>query len=93
MQHNLKIPRTLKSILLLSVAFTFAFLLGEAVHELGHFLAHQVNGSPDAQIILNPFGASRIAGVKPLSLEAMAFTNAAGPLFNLALGMFWFVTL
>ena len=77
----------IKSILLLAGAFAFAFLLGEAVHELGHYLAHRAYGHTGIGIHLDPFGGSRIAGVRALPRAAMAWTSAAGPLANLACGV------
>jgi hypothetical protein len=75
-----------KSILLLAGAFTFAFLLGEMVHEFGHYLTHLAYGNTGVGIHLDPFGGSRIVGVTSLPLNVMGVTSAAGPLFNLALG-------
>lgn len=81
------ISRRLKSILLLAGAFTFAFLFGEMVHELGHYLAHLAFGNTSVRIHLDPFGGSRIVGVRSLPLNVMGVTSAAGPLFNLVIGM------
>ncbi len=85
---------TLKSILLLAGSFTFAFLLGEAVHEYGHYLANLNYGLQGVQIHLDPFGSSQIVGVPTPQNPVMGgVTGAAGPLFNLALGMGCFLLL
>jgi hypothetical protein len=77
--------RTLKSILLLAGSFTFAFLLGEMVHEFGHALGHIAYGSPGIRVYLDPFGSSHIAGANGLLDKVLAVTAATGPLFNLLL--------
>jgi hypothetical protein len=82
-----------RSTLLLAGSFAFAFLLGEAVHELGHYLAHRAYGTPDIGIHLDPFGGSHIVGVKSLPLEVMGVTSLAGPLLNLVLGILAFLVL
>jgi hypothetical protein len=74
-----------KSILLLAGAFTFAFLLGEMVHEFGHYLAHLAYGNAGVGVHLDPFGGSRIVGVTSLPLNVMGVTSAAGPLFDLVM--------
>jgi hypothetical protein len=82
--------QTVKSILLLFGSFTFAFLFGEMVHEYGHYLSHQFYGYEDVKIHLDPFGGSRIVGTPDLPVEMMGFTSAAGPLFDLAMGLLCF---
>jgi hypothetical protein len=82
-----------RSALLLAGSFAFAFLLGEAIHELGHYLAHRAYGTPDIWIHLDPFGGSHIVGVQSLPLEVMGATSLAGPLLNLALGVLAFLAL
>jgi hypothetical protein len=76
----------LQIFLLLAGSFTFAFLMAELIHELGHFLAHRIVGTQTAAIHIDPFGASQIYGVQALPLQQMGFTTAAGPGFNLILG-------
>jgi len=85
--------RSIKSILLLAGSFTFAFLLGEMVHEYGHYFAHLAFGNSNVQVILNPFGNSRILGVQSQPLAEMGVTSAAGPLTNLLLGLTLFFLL
>jgi hypothetical protein len=85
--------RRSKSILLLVGSFVFAFLLGEAVHELDHYLAHEAYGNAGIGIHLDPFGGSCIVGVTSLPLEVMGVTCAAGPLSNLALAIACFLLL
>jgi hypothetical protein len=72
--------------LLLLGSFTFVFLLGEAVHELGHFLAHRAYGV-EVGIRLDPFGGSRILHGSNAPNEIMGITSLAGPLFNLLVGI------
>ena len=84
---NTHSSQTFKSILLLAGAFIFAFLLGEMVHEYGHYLRHRAYGNLEAQVHLDPFGGSRIVGGNTLPAEVMGVTSAAGPLFNLVLGI------
>jgi heme/copper-type cytochrome/quinol oxidase subunit 3 len=79
--------KSIQSILLLSGAFTFAFLLGELVHEYGHYFTHLAYGNQGISVHLDPFGGSRIVDVSPLQDKAMGVTSAAGPLANLALGV------
>ncbi len=76
----------LRSGLLLFGAFVFAFCLGEAVHELGHFLAHRAYGT-EVGIRLDPFGGSRILNGSSAPQETWGFTTLAGPLFNLLVGV------
>ncbi|MEJ2446908.1 MAG: hypothetical protein P8Y37_03060, partial [Anaerolineales bacterium] len=77
----------LQIIIFLAGSFTFAFLLGEMVHELGHFLAHRYFGTANVSIHIDPFGNSRILGVQALPLRAMGITTAAGPGLNLLCGV------
>jgi hypothetical protein len=84
---NTRSNHPIKSILLLAGAFTFAFLLGEMVHEFGHYLSHLAYGNQNIRVHLDPFGGSRIVGVTSLPGEVMGITSAAGPLFNLSLGI------
>lgn len=76
----------LLSVLLLLGAFVFAFCLGEAVHELGHYLAHRAYGV-DVGIKLDPFGGSRILHGASATQEIWGITSLAGPLFNLVVGL------
>jgi hypothetical protein len=88
-----EISRSLKQVLFLSGSFTFAFLLGEMIHEYGHYLCHLAYSSPGVQAHLDPFGGSRIMGVTSLSEDVMGITSAAGPLFNLILGVIFLLLL
>ena len=71
--------------LLLLGSFVFAFCLGEAVHELGHFLMHRAYGV-DVGIKLDPFGGSRILHGSSAPQEIWGITSVAGPLLNLLAG-------
>jgi hypothetical protein len=73
-------------VLLLLGSFAFAFCLGEAVHELGHFLAHRAHGV-EVGIKLDPFGGSRILNGSSAPREIWGITSAAGPLFNVLVGV------
>jgi len=78
--------RYVKSFLLLTGSFTFAFLFGEMVHEYGHYLGHLAYGNPDnVQVHLDPFGGSMIVGVTTLPDKMISVTSATGPLFDLLL--------
>jgi hypothetical protein len=76
----------LMPILLLLGSFVFAFCLGEAVHELGHYLAHRAYGV-NVGIRLDPFGGSMILNGSSAPQEIMGITSLAGPLFNLLVGL------
>jgi hypothetical protein len=73
-------------VLLLLGSFAFVFCLGEAVHELGHFLAHRAYGV-EVGIKLDPFGGSRILHGSSAPAEIWGITSIAGPLFNLLVGL------
>jgi len=80
--------RSIKSILLLVGSFTFAFLLGELVHEYGHYLGHLAYRNPDnVQVHIDPFGGTMIVGVTSLPGKIISVTSATGPLFNLLLAV------
>jgi len=80
--------RSIKSILLLAGSFTFAFLLGELVHEYGHYLGHLAYGNPDnVWVHVDPFGGTMIIGVTSLPDKIISVTSATGPLFNLLLAV------
>jgi hypothetical protein len=72
--------------LLLFGAFVFVFCLGEAVHELGHFLAHRAYGT-EVGFRLDPFGDSRILNGSSAPQETLGLTSLAGPMFNLLVGL------
>jgi hypothetical protein len=76
----------LKPVLLLLGSFVFTFCLGEAVHELGHFLAHRFYGV-SVGIRLDPFGGSHILNGSSAPHELWGVTSLAGPLLNLLLGL------
>jgi len=80
--------RFINSILLLAGSFTFAFLLGELVHDYGHYLGHLAHGNPDnVQVHVDPFGGTMIVGVTSLPDKIISVTSATGPLFNLLLAV------
>jgi len=80
--------RSVKSILLLAGSFTFAFLLGEMVHDYGHYLGHLAYGNPDnVKVHLDPFGGTMIVGVSSLPDKVISVTSTTGPLFNLLLAV------
>jgi len=80
--------RSVKSILLLAGSFTFAFLLGELVHEYGHYLGQLAYGNPDnVKVHIDPFGGTMIVGVTSLPGKIISVTSATGPLFNLLLAV------
>lgn len=81
----------LRPVLLLLGSFTFAFCLGEAVHELGHYLAHRAYGY-DVGLVLDPFGGSHTLG-STSPQEIWGVTTAAGPLLNLLVSMTLFALL
>ena len=76
------------STLMLACSFTFAFLLGEMVHEYGHYFSHLAFGNHAVGVYLNPFGSSRMVGVtSDLPIRQMGLTSAAGPLTDLVLAL------
>jgi hypothetical protein len=79
--------QTIKSILLLAGAFTFAFLLGETIHDSGHYLSHKAYGNTQVQVHFDPFGGTRIIGADGLPEKVLGVTSAAGPLPNLVLAL------
>ena len=85
--------RRLKSILLLTGAFTFAFLFGELVHEFGHYFCHVVYDNAGVQVHIDPFGGTHISGADGLTDKVLGVTSAAGPLLNLASGLALFLLL
>jgi hypothetical protein len=76
----------MRQVLLLLGSFAFVFCLGEAVHEVGHFLAHRAYGV-EVGIRLDPFGGSRILHGSSAPQEIWGITSLAGPLFNLLVGL------
>ena len=78
--------KLIPSLLLLLGSFAFAFCLGEAVHELGHYLSHRLNGVT-VGIRLDPFGGSLIINGSSAPPETWGITTLMGPLFNLACGL------
>jgi hypothetical protein len=76
----------LPSVLLLLGAFVFAFTLGEAVREMGHFLANRAYGT-QAGIVLDPFGGSHIVGGSAVAVHGRGVTAIAGPLLDLMAGL------
>jgi hypothetical protein len=73
-------------VLLLLGSFVFVFCLGEAVHELGHFLVHRAYGV-HVGIRLDPFGGSRILHGVTAPQAIWGITSLGGPLFNLLSGI------
>lgn len=78
-------------VLLLLGSFVFAFILGEAVHELGHVLAHRLYGY-QVGMVLDPFGGSRTLGSSS-PRDIWGPTTAAGPLLNLLAALLIFMLL
>jgi len=96
MEHMMSNDQTksIKPILLLAGSFTFAFLLGELVHEYGHYLGHLAYGNPDnVQVHVDPFGGTMIVGVTSLPDKVISVTSATSPLLNLLLSVTCFLLL
>lgn len=85
--------RTVQSILLLAGAFTFAFLLGELIHDSGHYFCHLAYGISGVGVHFDPFGGTHISGADGLSVEVLGITSVAGPLSNLVLSLVVFTPL
>jgi len=85
--------QTIKSILLLAGSFTFAFLLGEFVHDSGHYLCHLAYGNFRVQVHFDPFGGTHISGANGFSDKILGVTSAAGPFSNLASSLVCFLLL
>lgn len=79
--------RTLRVIILLAGAFTFAFLLGELVHDSGHFFAHLAYGNTWIKVHFDPFGGTHIIGAGELPVDVLGVTSLAGPLSDLILAV------
>ena len=70
----------------------FAYLLGVAVHEVGHFLANTALGVPESRIVLHPFDLSQTIEVGDVSSAfgtawRRAVAGGSGPLLNVAVGV------
>jgi hypothetical protein len=85
--------KTTRTTLLLIGSFTFAFLLGEMVHDSGHYICHLVYGNHQVQVHFDPFGGTHISGADNLSVRVLGVTSAAGPLANLIFGLLSFILL
>ena len=85
-EPNLKAKSILLPVLLLLGSFMFAFCLGEAVHEFGHFITHRAYGV-NVGVRLDPFGGSKILNGASAPHEILGITSLAGPLFNLLVGI------
>ncbi len=85
--------KTIRTILLLGGAFTFAFLWGEMVHDSGHYICHLVYGNQQVEVHFDPFGGTHISGADSLPVQVLGVTSAAGPLGNLILGLMSFFAL
>ncbi len=72
-------------------AFTFAFVTNEAVHEMGHWLAHTAYGA-HVGVVLDPFGGARIVG-GATSSAPLTVTSLAGPLFSLIFSTLVFIAI
>ena len=81
-----------RSGLLVMGASVFAYLFGVVVHEVGHYLSSLILGVPEPGIVLHPFDLNQNIYGGDIS-QALgtrlrrAFSGAAGPLFNLLLGV------
>lgn len=82
-----KSSRLFRMIILLAGAFTFAFLLGELVHDSGHLYAHLAYGNTWIKVHFDPFGGTRIMGASELPADVLGVTSLAGPLSNLFLAI------
>nr|MBN1230176.1 hypothetical protein [Anaerolineae bacterium] len=78
--------QTIQAALLLFGSYVFVFLLGEAVHEFGHFVTDTLWGF-DVRIVLDPFGGSHIQWLGPYPDSPIMFPTIAGPLLNLTAGV------
>lgn len=85
--------KTLRTILLLGGAFTFAFLWGEMVHDTGHYICHLAYGNRQVGVHFDPFGGTHISGADGLPAQVLGVTSAAGPLGNITLGLLSFTLL
>jgi len=83
----------IKSILILAGAFTFAFLLGELVHDSGHYFSHILYGNTLVKVHFDPFGGTHIMGTEELPANILGVTSLAGPTPNLILAVTIFLIL
>jgi hypothetical protein len=89
----MKTSRILKITLLLAAAFTFALLLGELVHDSGHYFCHLAYGNTWIKVQFDPFGGTHIMGAGELPADILGVTSLVGPLSNLILGVLCSTTL
>lgn len=87
--------RSLQTILLIFGAFAFSFNLGNGIHEFGHAVADYVAGIPisNIHIILHPFLSPHMVIDGDIPNSLMGFSDAAGPLANVILGLLVFALL
>ncbi len=72
-------------VLYLIGAFVFAFLLGELVHEYGHFMMHMIFKHEGVSVVIDPFGGSKNIGVTAMPYNEVAWTTILGPMTNVIL--------
>lgn len=82
-----KSSRLFRMIILLAGAFTFAFLLGELVHDSGHYFAHLAYGNTQVDVHFDPFGGTHIENAGGLPNDVLGVTSLAGPLSDLVLAL------
>jgi hypothetical protein len=87
LRNSKPLSQIIQSILLLAGSFIFAFLLGEFVHDSGHYLCHLAYGNTQVGVHYDPFGGTRILGAGGLPDDILAVTSAAGPLPHILLAL------
>ncbi len=76
-----------KTVVYLIGSFVFAFLLGEIVHEYGHYLMHVLFGHEGVSVYIDPFGGSKNMNVHIVGMpySEIAWTTIMGPMTNVIL--------
>ena len=66
-------------------AYTFAFFIGTALHEFGHAIALVAFGVDQYKVVIHPFLGCYTSW--SLNNEYIGYVDAAGPLFNMLMGV------
>ena len=76
----------MKSFLLLSGSYVFAYCLGVTLHEIGHAIGYVLLDLPSPKIYVHPFTKSYSQLLVVVPDSVLPFTSLMGPLFNVLIG-------